>query len=98
MGIKIIRGGSWFNGATYCRAAGRVASRPGDRFVNCGFRLVTKASLDDYRMLRGGSWFSNGGDCHSAVRGGFRPGDNCVIYGFRLAAREDGYVCNEKKS
>lgn len=37
---RVIRGGSWFDLARYCRAAYRVALDPANRDVNLGFRLA----------------------------------------------------------
>lgn len=36
---RVLRGGSWFNGARLCRSADRSAYAPGDRGSNFGFRL-----------------------------------------------------------
>jgi formylglycine-generating enzyme required for sulfatase activity len=38
--FRVIRGGSWFNDAWYCRAADRLRFGPGGRNFNLGFRLV----------------------------------------------------------
>lgn len=37
---RVLRGGSWFDGAQRCRSAPRGASVPGGRGVNVGFRLA----------------------------------------------------------
>ena len=37
---RVIRGGSWYRSAVYCRSADRSRSRPGDRSNFVGFRLV----------------------------------------------------------
>ena len=37
---RVLRGGSWGNGATYCRAACRAGIAPDTRSNACGFRLV----------------------------------------------------------
>jgi formylglycine-generating enzyme required for sulfatase activity len=38
--IRVIRGGSWGNGAGYCRAAFHNWLAPGSRSRNIGFRLA----------------------------------------------------------
>lgn len=38
--LRVLRGGSWFSHAWYCRAANRSAFSPGYRFAYIGFRLV----------------------------------------------------------
>jgi len=38
--FRVLRGGSWFNGARYCRSATRTGSSPGDRYISIGFRLA----------------------------------------------------------
>ena len=37
---RVLRGGSWRNGPTYCRVAYRIYSTPGHRYFNIGFRLA----------------------------------------------------------
>lgn len=37
---RVLRGGSWFNGARYCRSAQREAFDPRSRYPNIGFRLA----------------------------------------------------------
>jgi formylglycine-generating enzyme required for sulfatase activity/predicted MPP superfamily phosphohydrolase/energy-coupling factor transporter ATP-binding protein EcfA2 len=37
---RVLRGGSWFNGAEFCRSASRFGDTPGDRGNGIGFRLV----------------------------------------------------------
>ena len=37
---RVVRGGSFSNGASYCRSASRRYFGPGDRFFNLGFRVV----------------------------------------------------------
>ena len=37
---RVIRGGSWFNYARYCRSANRNYNSPGHRYFNLGFRLL----------------------------------------------------------
>ncbi|HQI62080.1 MAG TPA: SUMF1/EgtB/PvdO family nonheme iron enzyme, partial [Myxococcota bacterium] len=37
---RVLRGGSWGNGARYVRAALRGSNLPGDRLDNVGFRLA----------------------------------------------------------
>ncbi len=37
---RVIRGGSWYGGAVYCRSAFRGSDAPGDRYGYLGFRLV----------------------------------------------------------
>ncbi|MBK8704115.1 MAG: SUMF1/EgtB/PvdO family nonheme iron enzyme [Saprospiraceae bacterium] len=36
---RVLRGGSWFYGAEFCRVADRSYGSPGYRFVSHGFRL-----------------------------------------------------------
>jgi formylglycine-generating enzyme required for sulfatase activity len=38
--VRVLRGGSWRNGPTYCRVAYRIYSTPGHRYFNIGFRLA----------------------------------------------------------
>lgn len=38
--ICVIRGGSWFNNAKYCRSSCRSVNSPNDRSFNLGFRLA----------------------------------------------------------
>jgi formylglycine-generating enzyme required for sulfatase activity len=42
---RVSRGGSWGNGARYCRSAGRSGGTPGDRSSSLGFR-VASSSVD----------------------------------------------------
>jgi len=37
---RVVRGGSWFGNAWYCRSARRNHGEPGDRSLNLGFRLA----------------------------------------------------------
>ena len=37
---RVLRGGSWYNGSSYCRVADRFCENPSKRFFNCGFRVV----------------------------------------------------------
>jgi formylglycine-generating enzyme required for sulfatase activity len=37
---RVVRGGSWFNSASYCRVANRHPRSPGHRYDLIGFRLV----------------------------------------------------------
>ena len=37
---RVLRGGSWYDGARNCRVAGRGGSSPGDRGGSYGFRIV----------------------------------------------------------
>ena len=37
---RVVRSGSWYSGARYCRSANRSWDAPGDRWVNLGFRLA----------------------------------------------------------
>jgi formylglycine-generating enzyme required for sulfatase activity len=41
---RVVRGGSWINGAIYCRSADRVIDYPGSRYAYFGFRTVVAAS------------------------------------------------------
>ena len=38
--LRVVRGGGWDNPAGFCRSACRIASRPGNRRGNLGFRLA----------------------------------------------------------
>jgi formylglycine-generating enzyme len=38
--IRVIRGGSWFIDARYCRSAHRGRNAPGSRFGDLGLRLL----------------------------------------------------------
>ena len=38
---KLLRGGSWYSGAGYCRAADRFSNSRGYRYEDCGFRVVS---------------------------------------------------------
>jgi formylglycine-generating enzyme required for sulfatase activity len=40
---RVLRGGSWFHGGQYCRAARRDGGRPDSRFNDRGFRVVLAA-------------------------------------------------------
>jgi formylglycine-generating enzyme required for sulfatase activity len=40
---RVVRGGSWRNGARFCRSAYRFYAHPGDRIVDLGFRLLRTA-------------------------------------------------------
>jgi formylglycine-generating enzyme required for sulfatase activity len=40
---RVIRGGSWYYGARFCRSAFRSHAAPGDRSFNLGFRLLRTA-------------------------------------------------------
>ena len=41
--IRVLRGGSWYNGARNCRVSSRCYSRPDYRYDHYGFRLVLSA-------------------------------------------------------
>jgi formylglycine-generating enzyme required for sulfatase activity len=43
-GLRVLRGGSWFNGPRNCRAANRYRSEPADRGNNVGFRAAASAA------------------------------------------------------
>ncbi|MFO0099655.1 MAG: SUMF1/EgtB/PvdO family nonheme iron enzyme [Aphanizomenon sp.] len=38
---KLLRGGSWYSGAGYCRSADRFSNSRGYRYEDCGFRVVS---------------------------------------------------------
>jgi formylglycine-generating enzyme required for sulfatase activity len=38
--LRVLRGGSWFNGAEFCRSADRFSDDPVNRYDFIGFRLV----------------------------------------------------------
>jgi formylglycine-generating enzyme required for sulfatase activity len=40
---RVVRGGSWYGYASYCRSALRGRGAPGDRNDNLGFRLLRTA-------------------------------------------------------
>lgn len=40
---RVVRGGSWFYGAWYCRASSRMECEPGNRNDGLGFRLVLRS-------------------------------------------------------
>ena len=44
---RVLRGGSWFSYARYCRSAIRFRISPGYRYWDCGLRLVCSAGLHD---------------------------------------------------
>jgi formylglycine-generating enzyme required for sulfatase activity len=44
--LRVVRGGSWFIDARYCRSATRLSSPPDDRWYLIGFRLSRSVSLD----------------------------------------------------
>ena len=37
---RVLRGGSWYNGATYCRVSNRIYNSVTFRFNNSGMRLA----------------------------------------------------------
>ena len=41
---RVLRGGSWYNNATYCRVALRHSDTPSGRYNNVGIRLATSSS------------------------------------------------------
>ncbi|GAK60834.1 signal transduction protein [Candidatus Vecturithrix granuli] len=41
---RVVRGGSWYYGAGYCRSAHRLGGDPGDRIGSVGFRLLRTPS------------------------------------------------------
>jgi len=44
--LRVVRGGSWDDGAVVCRSALRGGNRPGDRDGDGGFRVVRRAPQD----------------------------------------------------
>ena len=38
---RVLRGGSWFNGARYCRCSNRNSNHANNRYVSTGFRVVS---------------------------------------------------------
>ncbi len=44
--IRVIRGGSWYRDARYCRSAVRNSIEPDNRSINLGFRLSRSITLD----------------------------------------------------
>jgi len=46
-GLRVIRGGSWYNNAQYCRSAYRIQYQPDDRNHNLGFRVAAVQVLAD---------------------------------------------------
>ncbi|MBP5510082.1 MAG: formylglycine-generating enzyme family protein [Kiritimatiellae bacterium] len=45
--LRVLRGGSWLDRASYCRSANRDWNNPGYRYGNFGFRLCCSAGLRD---------------------------------------------------
>jgi len=43
---RVLRGGSWGDGARYCRVSYRDYNSPGGRNADCGFRLASKKSFE----------------------------------------------------
>ena len=43
---RVFRGGSWGDGASFCRSAGRSRSTPGDRYYYLGFRVAAVPSSE----------------------------------------------------
>ena len=41
---RVIRGGSWYNGAANCRATNRHDDDPGNRYDSLGFRVVRRGN------------------------------------------------------
>jgi len=40
--FRVVRGGSWYDDADYCRSAYRYGLAPGDRAADLGFRLARR--------------------------------------------------------
>jgi sulfatase modifying factor 1 len=49
---RVVRGGSWYYDADYCRSAYRNFRHPGDRNNNLGFRLSSTCHSPDGRRSR----------------------------------------------
>ncbi|MCK5903260.1 MAG: formylglycine-generating enzyme family protein [Cocleimonas sp.] len=47
---RVLRGGAWFQGGRYLRAASRIGTPPDNRLLNIGFRLARK-SLDEKTFI-----------------------------------------------
>jgi formylglycine-generating enzyme required for sulfatase activity/3',5'-cyclic AMP phosphodiesterase CpdA len=43
--LPVLRGGSWINGAVFCRCASRCRFHPSDRYVSAGFRCARTLKL-----------------------------------------------------
>lgn len=43
--FRVLRGGSWYNDAEFCRVANRIGNLPGNSLDSIGFRLAVSSSL-----------------------------------------------------
>ncbi|MCX7108955.1 MAG: formylglycine-generating enzyme family protein [Proteobacteria bacterium] len=50
---RVVRGGSWYNDADYCRSACRFIFAPANRYYNLGFRLSRTGPLPSYPFTLG---------------------------------------------
>jgi len=46
-GLRVLRGGSWFDSGRYCRSANRIYNNPSYRNLSLGFRVVVVPSLQE---------------------------------------------------
>jgi formylglycine-generating enzyme required for sulfatase activity len=79
---RVVRGGSWSNGAVNCRAALRDDNGPGTTYARLGFRCATRGAESMFRVRRGG-WLG--------VADRNLSGTNARLYnlGFRCVRRRE---------
>lgn len=92
---RVVRGGSWGDGAVDCRPTYRQYRFSGVSYSLVGFRIARDNGAPNPwptgsgHVVRGGSWANDAWLCRSAIRSGGELGYSHNHLGFRLA-RDDG--------
>ena len=64
---RVVRGGSWFFGASFARVAARGINDPANASGYFGFRLTVDAEDSPLRWNRGGKWDEDADDVQNTI-------------------------------